>query len=402
MNRPRILVFTKFFWPEGGGAEVATYLITKEILSKCSEVVIVSGTKKPITDVLRCCKYIYWEVLKSSFKPFEWLKIFLNNNILKKLIDEADLVYIPSHTLLPLAIVAKKIKPSVKVILHLHNYQPLTYTSVILHNGKPDLKNDLIVERYEHDSIVRAVAVGVLRSTNVINTVALRYADLVICVSRRQHDILTCNIPKIRFKTAVVYNPLPSNLPLEAKSKEPTIAYLGGSSFIKGFHVALSCLYESSRRNLSVRFKLAGHYNSSALKLLKVLRSSSVNFLGKVSHDLALRICSSCWGLLFPSICEEPSPYVVMEAMAVGTMPIASRVGGVPEIVEGTPAERYLCEPGNTDCFVNRIEGLTTMNTEQLMDLGLRLREVVLRRFDVKRTRYVLVRILESLLSRAM
>jgi hypothetical protein len=43
--RPKVLVLTKLFWPDGGGAELATYLIVKNVLSKSFDVVVVSGTR---------------------------------------------------------------------------------------------------------------------------------------------------------------------------------------------------------------------------------------------------------------------------------------------------------------------------------------------------------------------
>ena len=41
--KPRVLVFSKLFWPEGEGAELATYLIVK-LLSRRFDVAVVSGT----------------------------------------------------------------------------------------------------------------------------------------------------------------------------------------------------------------------------------------------------------------------------------------------------------------------------------------------------------------------
>ena len=66
------------------------------------------------------------------------------------------------------------------------------------------------------------------------------------------------------------------------------------------------------------------------MKLLERLSSSHIgNFklLGHLPHEDALRLYSRSHAVVVPSICEEPLPYVVMEAMAMGTLPIASRVG---------------------------------------------------------------------------
>lgn len=86
--------------------------------------------------------------------------------------------------------------------------------------------------------------------------------------------------------------------------------------------------------------------------------------------------------MLFPSITEEPLPYAVVESMALGTIPIASRVGGVPEILEGTYAERIMFTPGNINEFVEKINEVLSLSTKQLIDIGADLREKAYKKFD--------------------
>lgn len=42
-----VVIFTKFFWPEGGGAELATHAIVERILSRVFDTVVVSSTSSP-------------------------------------------------------------------------------------------------------------------------------------------------------------------------------------------------------------------------------------------------------------------------------------------------------------------------------------------------------------------
>jgi len=177
MRKQRVLVVTKLFWPEGGGGELATYLIAKDVLSKYFRVTIISGTKEPAADILKHCRYVWWHLLTEKYKPIEWFKLIESSRQFTKFIEQADIVYIPSHTLLPLAIIAKRIKPSVKVVIHLHNYQPLTYTSVVLAGKRPNMATDLMAEHCEHESSLRAVFTGVSRYINLTSRSALHYAD---------------------------------------------------------------------------------------------------------------------------------------------------------------------------------------------------------------------------------
>jgi len=71
-----------------------------------------------------------------------------------------------------------------------------------------------------------------------------------------------------------------------------------------------------------------------------------------------------------------------VEAMAMGTVPIASRIGGIPEIVRGTYAEKMLFTPGHIGELIDRIESAASTSSEQLMDIGAKLRKAVLKKFD--------------------
>ena len=87
-------------------------------------------------------------------------------------------------------------------------------------------------------------------------------ADKIICVSKRQTDIITDLAPELAGKVEVVYNPLPPELINANINKEiddvPTFLYVGGESFIKGFHVLLKALPSLVR--LGARVKLFGSY----------------------------------------------------------------------------------------------------------------------------------------------
>lgn len=49
---------------------------------------------------------------------------------------------------------------------------------------------------------------------------------------------------------------------------------------------------------------------------------------------------------------EEPLPYSILEAMLAGRVVMASRIGGIPELLSGTVGEKYLCDVNSIDSFV--------------------------------------------------
>jgi glycosyltransferase involved in cell wall biosynthesis len=402
--KPKILVFSKLFWPEGGGAELATYLIVRDVLSKYFDVIVVSGTRKPAPDILRICRYIYWDILRAKYKPLEWIKIFASMDYIKRLIKESDIIHLPSHTLIPMAIIFKRLKPNVKIVIHLHNYQPLTYTSVVLSNREPDLATDIIVERWEHDSIARAMATGLLGSLNKVNILALRIADNVICVSKRQCELILKRMPWLRPKIHVVYNPPPPIPSIEKRpSTTPTLLYGGGSSIIKGIHILVKALKNLETRRKTQRLYLLITYGrvGDHQKLIEVLRrlNTKVEILGRIPYEEVLKLHRITWATLFPSINEEPMPYAVLESALLGTIPVASRVGGVPEILEGTPTENYLFTPGNIDEFTDRIESIFALSKDYLLDIGVKLRGHMLKLFNTEKIESEIAHLFGSVLN---
>jgi len=105
--------------------------------------------------------------------------------------------------------------------------------------------------------------------------------------------------------------------------------------------------------------------------------------LGRLPHEELFKLRSKSWALLFPSIWEEAFGYAVLEAAATGTIPVAFRVGRVSEIIEGTQAERFLCEPNDAECLVKNVETVLALSPEELIGISTKLQEEVHRKFNL-------------------
>jgi len=117
----------------------------------------------------------------------------------------------------------------------------------------------------------------------------------------------------------------------------------------------------------------------------------------ELPYEEVIKLHARAYALLFPSIWEEPLPYVIMESMPLGTIPIASRVGGVPEIVKGTPAEEYMFTPGDAREFLDGVEKLILQPREAIVDTGMKLREHALKLFNKEEIEGELVGLLKSI-----
>ncbi len=72
----------------------------------------------------------------------------------------------------------------------------------------------------------------------------------------------------------------------------------------------------------------------------------NITFVGKVSGEEKNQLISSASALIVPSTCRETFGMVVVEAFAFGKPVIASRIGGLQELVRDGETG-LLVEPGD-------------------------------------------------------
>jgi len=85
---------------------------------------------------------------------------------------------------------------------------------------------------------------------------------------------------------------------------------------------------------------------------------SNVHFAGYQDGAALKDLVGRAAFVVVPSEWFENSPVVIYEAGALGKPVVASRIGGIPEIVEDG-STGLLFEPGNVDELTDRIEALS-------------------------------------------
>jgi len=73
---------------------------------------------------------------------------------------------------------------------------------------------------------------------------------------------------------------------------------------------------------------------------------SSATFTGKVSPEEVQQLFAPAWVQVVPSVWPEPLPIAAMEGMMNASVVVASRIGGLPEIIKDG-ITGFLVEPGN-------------------------------------------------------
>lgn len=272
----KILVVSEKFWPYGSGGALATYLIS-DLLRRSFFVKVITGTANP--QRLPKVDYIYEPLMSSDKKLLLWLNEMelLRSRKLRRLIEWSDVVYVPGFSF-PVIPLARRLGK--KVIVHLHGYIPVSYTAVVLapfevHKSRI-IRDDFLIERMK--SFKHFVGSICLWWLPKIVRKWIAESDTVICVSNRHAQIISTLAPELKGKIKVLYNPPPDMLEKVNKDPEekPTFLYVGGDSYVKGFHVLIEALWmlgKSCKNNF--KLVLAGEYNQKSLTLLNLLKRST-------------------------------------------------------------------------------------------------------------------------------
>jgi glycosyltransferase involved in cell wall biosynthesis len=131
----------------------------------------------------------------------------------------------------------------------------------------------------------------------------------------------------------------------------PTLGFVGRISPEKGVDVALRALAQLGEEGMEVELEIAGGGPAEHLRELEALATSlgiagRVRFLGPLDTEALKDFYARIHALVVPSVWEEPAGLVLVEGALAGVPLVASRVGGIPEIVRD-PEEALLCPPGD-------------------------------------------------------
>lgn len=181
---------------------------------------------------------------------------------------------------------------------------------------------------------------------------ALNAADHLIFPSRAMGQQVTPALRHDRWR--VIPNGLPASsfrdrpparpAPLRRPPHDLTIGYAGALLP----HKAPDLLMEAVRQLgwHDTRIRLAGPTVEPPYleRLRHAARGLKAEFCGRIHPERMPDFLADLDLLVVPSTCPENSPYVVIEAHAVGVAVIASRIGG---LIEQVGDERMLFEPGD-------------------------------------------------------
>ncbi|HEY9630959.1 MAG TPA: glycosyltransferase family 4 protein [Coleofasciculaceae cyanobacterium] len=184
--------------------------------------------------------------------------------------------------------------------------------------------------------------------------------------------------------------PLISASPVIAPIIAPVIAYVGRLDKVKGVETLLKAIALLKLEDPHLHLLIAGkpliqnaRYQDFLVQLAQQLGiGSNVSFLGHVSSPAKIYHASHV--AVLPSLWAEPFGRTILEAMACGVPVVASRVGGIPEVLSGEFAQG-LFQPGNAEDLAAKLRHTLSWQSQDIK-LRQRCRDHVGDRFPLSKT----------------
>jgi len=204
-------------------------------------------------------------------------------------------------------------------------------------------------------------------------------SDHIIAVSKEIKDILILKLNANPEKISVIscgvntinFIPLKKehirrkfNIQLNKK----IILFVGNLGYEKGIDIVYKCAIIMS----NVLFILIGKGSKKAApsncKLLGIIPNKEINIWMNISD------------ILFLPSRSEGTPLVVLEAMSCGIPVVASKVGGIPDLIKDGETG-YLVESGNLKLYIRKLQDLLR-NPKKCRQMGIEGRKIVVNNYD--------------------
>lgn len=352
-NRKKVLIVSCLFPPYAiGGAEVAAYQQARALKKMGFDINIFAGR---------------WDVrlprffITSQKNEFKTTFINLCNidfdyhslNFYKKEIMAAfsrllfsyapDIVHFHNISSLCVKMIDECHAKAIPTAITLHDYWLLCPKSILMTDGKLLCdKRTLECAQCNDLFFVGDDQPAILKNRNKIFLERLNWLDVVIspsvyllnrfiaCGLNQQKGIVINNgIDLSRFK-----------ITKKSNSRKLRFAFIGQILEHKGIKMLLESIsllskVERDKISLSVIGSQDGFFVRFLMDLIKELGIKEVvKFMGKIPNAEIAKAYSKIDVLIVPSLWPENSPVTIMEALASGTPVLASRIGGIPELIE--------------------------------------------------------------------
>lgn len=377
----RILQVNKFYYPKGGadkyfldlesslkkaGHEVAVFSMIdkKNLPSPFADYFVSNFDFNNLTwhqKISAPARIIYSPEAKKKFR-------LLVENFKPEIIHIHNIYHQISPSILD---VAREYQ--IPVVMHLHDYKLICPNYSLFANGKPC--EDCLPGKYFHCVKKRCFKNSLLKSLLVSLEMYIHHRVLKIYEKSISAFIAPSLFMKNKVvdsgwpseKISVIVNPYPevteegnNNL----TEKKDYLLCFGRLSAEKGIDVLIKA---SQNSQLSIKIAGSGPEEENLKQLAKEVESP-VEFIGFKGESALSKLISEAKAIVIPSVSYDNMPLSLLEAMHLGKIVIASKIGGIPEIITDG-LNGLLFEPGNSNDLISKIKYLNNLSEEEIINL---------------------------------
>ena len=372
----KVLLLNNFHYLRGG-AERA-YFDTAEILRSHGHEVAFFSMQDPKNEPTKWSKYFVDNIDYNDSGLSVWRKIkaaqrfiynFQSKRNLEKLLAEfrPDVAHLHNvyHQLSPSVIHVLK-KNNIPMVMTMHDYNLISPNYNLFLNGKIWEKNSLLA-CIKDSCIKQSYAKSFINALEVVlNKILRTYKNIGIFISPSM--FLIDKFQEFNFKGKALYIPNP----LEKKFFENSfiddttgpLVYFGRLSAEKGISTILLALKNLPEERLVIVGE--GPEKNNLLRLTEKLNmENQVDFTGFKSGQELKNILKKAKAIIVPSVWYENMPYSVAESLAMGKIIIASRLGGIPDLISDNQ-NGFLFEPGKAQDLAKKIAELNRCDRQKI------------------------------------
>jgi len=236
-------------------------------------------------------------------------------------------------------------RAGVPVVATLHNYRLLCVNASLFRDGRPCLDcvgthpwRGVAHRCYRGSALASGAAAGALALNRALGTWPRHVRLFLVLTEFARERFVRGGLPagRVRVKPNVVADPGPRRL---APSASGTVLFVGRLDAFKGLDVLLDAWAAAAPAGCELVIVGDGPLKPG----LERRAVPGVRLLGRRPPDEVRRLMLGARTLLFPTRLLEGPSLVVREAFAAGLPVLASRLGGIPELV-GPVGERWLVQ----------------------------------------------------------
>lgn len=184
-----------------------------------------------------------------------------------------------------------------------------------------------------------------------------------------------------RDRCQVVYSGLPIDdfvfNSVERSSKRPLeIISIGRGHWKKGYRYSIDAANELKERGVDFRYTIVGgDYDELVFQIHQLGLEQEITLMPKIVFDDVKKSILNADLLILPSV-EEGIANVVLEAMAIGTIVVATDCGGLSEVIEDG-VNGFLVERRSSRSIANGIERVLHLTEHEIVEMKRKARQTI-------------------------